>query len=214
LFTFLHHAGTPEQRAITLIMTAVTFIGSAAASVAHLGLTATGDLAIEESARGTIGMVSLIVVILGVICNFGAALAYQRFSYDNKMQVRESDRLDMIQRAEDEQAGYLDSLVAQEVKELLTSQAPQLAAIQAERLAAKFYRGESAKYGSKETHNGDHLPAPNGRPQREQPSNRQQELHTPLDNSGVTLHDMANGRQGQPVQNGHGDFLANNQGGK
>ena len=155
LFTFLHHAGTPEQRAITLIMTAVTFIGSAAASVAHLGLTATGDLAIEESARGTIGMVSLIVVILGVICNFGAALAYQRFSYDNKIQVRESDRLDMIQKAEDEQAGYLDTLVAQEVKELLTSQAPQLAAIQAERLAAKFYRGESAKYGSDQKNNSD-----------------------------------------------------------
>ncbi len=154
LFTFLHHAGTPEQRAITLIMTAVTFVGSAAASVAHLGLTATGDLAIDPGARGTIALTSLVVVILGVICNFGAALSYQRFSYDNKMQVRESDRLDLIQKAEDEQASELDALVGQQVKELLTQQAPQLAAIQAQRLAAKFYRSETAKYGSDQTNNG------------------------------------------------------------
>jgi hypothetical protein len=212
LFAFISHADTPERRAITLIMTTVTFVGSASASVAHLGLTATGDLAIDPDARGTIAMVSLVIVILGVIVNFAAILAYQRFSYENKIAVRESDRLDMLQKAEAEQADELDQLVAQQVKELLTKQAPQLAAMQAERLAAKFYRNEQSKYGSTDTQAA--LP---------QNTNRQTELNQPLDNSGVTLFDLANNRTGQsnpetaqrqPVQNGHSDFLSGNGNGR
>lgn len=154
LLTFLNHAETPEQRAITLIMTSITFIGSASASVAHLGLTASGELAIEESMKGSIALVSLVVVILGVIANFGAALAYQRFSADSKQAVRESDRRDLILKAKDEHAKSLDQLVQQKVREMLTKQAPAIARVQADRLAAEFYRTETQKYGSADMQEG------------------------------------------------------------
>jgi hypothetical protein len=160
LNTFLNHAETPEQRAITLLMTMITFTGASAASVAHLSLTATGGaIYLEASAKETIGIVALIVVIAGVILNFGATLAYNRFSIESKMSVRESDRLDTVQKAEDEQAIFLDSLIAQNVKELLEKQAPDLARIQAGRIAAQVYRREKAKYA------GDGVPA--GQPKRE-----------------------------------------------
>lgn len=162
LNTFLHHAETPEQRAVTLIMTMVTFAGAAAASIAHLSLTATGgSIYLDAGAKETIGIVALVVVIAGVILNFGATLAYNRFSLENKLAVRESDRLDTIQKAEDEQADYLDSLIAQKVKEKLEEQADNLADIQADRIAAGVYRRERAKYSG-----GGGLPT--GRPKREE----------------------------------------------
>ncbi len=150
LFIFLHHSETPEQRAITLIMTVLTFIGSAAASVAYLGLTAGGDLALDTATRDTIATFALVVVIIGVIANFGAMQAYQRYSYTNKQRVMEADRRDLLQSAEDEQARYLDELITQQVKEILTAQAGTLAQQQARRIAAKFYRHEMAKYAGGE----------------------------------------------------------------
>lgn len=146
LFTFLHHSETPEQRAIALIMTIATFIGAAAASVAYLGLTADGDLALDAATSATISTFSLVVVIIGVIANFGAMQAYQRFSHENKLEVREADRRDKIQIAEDEQAAYLDGLIAQQVKQILTDEAATLAQLQARRIAARFQRSEAAKY--------------------------------------------------------------------
>jgi hypothetical protein len=146
LNTFLNHAETPEQRAITLIMTVATFLGSAAASVAYLGLTATGDLALDATTRASIGMFALVVVIVGVVANFGSMQAYQRYSLDNKERVREADRRDRIHTAEEEQAEHLDKLIAQQVREQLTQIAPNLAAQQARRIANQFYRNENAKY--------------------------------------------------------------------
>jgi hypothetical protein len=155
LNTFLNHAETPEQRAITLIMTIVTFLGSAAASVAYLVLTATGDLALDPTTRGSIGMFALVVVIIGVVANFGSMQAYQRFSYDNKQRVREADRRDRIQTAEEEQAAHLDDLIAQQVREQLTQIAPDLARQQARRIAGHFWRHENAKYADGEAPAGD-----------------------------------------------------------
>lgn len=146
LYTFLNHAVTTEQRAISLIMCGVTFVGAAAASIAHLALTATDDLALDPSATDTIAMTALVSVIIGVIANFGANLSYQRFSHENKEKVREADRNDEIQRAEDEQAKYLDSLIAKSVKEILAGQAPELARLQAEKIASRFRQNETAKY--------------------------------------------------------------------
>lgn len=184
LYTFLHHAETAEQRAITLIMVTATFLGAAAASVAHLALSASGGYFIaEEAAKQNIGLMALVVVVIGVVADFGATLMYQRFSQENKEAVREADRRDRILQAEDEQARELDDLVTQKVKGKLTSVADNLAEQQAARLAAAFQRREGAKYGSPETHEtggGD--------------------LDRPLDDSGVTLRDLQRQR---PTMNGH-----------
>lgn len=146
LYTFLHHAITPEQRAVSLIMCGATFIGAAAASIAHLALTASNTMTLDPSAVNTIAMVSLVAVILGVIANFGASLMYQRFSHENKAKVREADRHDEVQRAEAEHAKYLDELITKQVKEELAKAAPRIAALQAKRIAAQFNRHEAAKY--------------------------------------------------------------------
>ena len=148
LHFYLNDAETAEQRAIALIMTVVTFVGAAAASVAHLGLTASGELALQDATRQTVANISLVAVIVGVVANFGAILAYQRFSAENQRLVRESDRRDKIQSAENEQANRLDQLISQQVEEILTKRAPSLAQQQAERIAARFYQQETAKYAS------------------------------------------------------------------
>jgi hypothetical protein len=148
LQTYLNDARTPEQRAISLIMLIITFTGAAAASVAHLSLSATGELALDASTLDSIATVALVTVIIGVIANFGSTIAYQRFSYDNKQAVREADREDEIQKAEDGAANELDALVSQKLKERLTQIAPTLAADQAARIAAQYQRREAAKYGS------------------------------------------------------------------
>lgn len=180
LYTFLHNAETAEQRAITLIMTTLTFVGAAAASVAHLALSAShGAFLADLAAQDNIGLIALITVILGVIADFGATLAYQRFSQDNKDAVREADRRDRILQAEDEQARELDDLVTQKVKNRLTAVADNLAEQQAARLAAAFQRREGAKYGSPNTHGGD----------------------LDRDDSGVTLRDLQ--QQRRAVSNGH-----------
>jgi hypothetical protein len=146
LLTFLHHSETSEQRAISLGMTLMTFVGAAAASVAYLSLTATGDLELAESTKGTIAIMALIVVILGVVLNFGAAQAHQRYSLESKAAVREADRRDALQDAEDNQATLLDQLVAKSMQEKLTAIAPELADEQAGKLAGQFLGREQAKY--------------------------------------------------------------------
>ncbi len=162
LQTYLNDARTPEQRAISLIMLIVTFLGAAAASVAHLALSATGELALDAATLDSIATISLVAVIIGVIANFGSTIAYQRFSQDNKESVRESDRLDEIQKAEDEQASELDRLVAQKLREKLVHIAPTIADQQAARIAAQYQRRETAKYGSTET--SDQPAPPQGNP--------------------------------------------------
>lgn len=146
LVIYLQDARTPEQRAISLLLAGATFLGAAAASVAHLALSATGTMALDVATLDTISMIALVCVILGVIANFGGSLMYSRFSYDNKIAVRESDRSDSIQAAEDEQARLLDGLIAQGVKEQITSLAPMLAKEQASRLVESFRAREMAKY--------------------------------------------------------------------
>jgi hypothetical protein len=146
LTIYLNDAKTPEQRAISLLLAGATFLGAAAASVAHLALSATGTMALDVSTLDTISMIALVCVILGVVANFGGSLMYSRFSHDNKIAVRESDRSDAIQEAEDEQARLLDGLIAQGVKEQITAVAPALAKEQATRLVEAFRSREMAKY--------------------------------------------------------------------
>lgn len=155
LHTFLNHAETSEQRGIALIMLIVTFVGAAGASIAQLGLAASGDVALDPATRQSIANASVWTVIIGVVSNFGANIAYGRFSLASKQAVMEADRRDMVQDAEDEQARLLDGLIAQNVKELITAEAGKLAQEQAKRVVAAFRAREMAKYagvenGSKE----------------------------------------------------------------
>jgi len=146
LHTFLNHAETSEQRGIALLMLFVTFVGAAGASIAQLGLAASGDVALDPATRQSIANASVWTVIVGVVFNFGANIAYGRFSLASKQAVMEADRRDMLQDAEDEQARLLDGLIAQNVKELITGAAPLLAQEQAKRLVTQFQAREMAKY--------------------------------------------------------------------
>ena len=149
LFTYLNHSETSEQRAISLAMTLITFLGAAAASIAYLSLNAQGEMRLDDSTLATIGIIALITVIGGIIANFGSAQAHHRFSLENKRAVHESDRRDLILQAEEEQAQYLDNLIAQQMKEKLSGLAPGLAQKQAEKLASRFYNHESSKYAGR-----------------------------------------------------------------
>lgn len=157
LLAFLYKAETPEQRAISLIMTFVTFIFSAIASAAHLYMTASGNMAQDGATLSTLRNVAMVSVVLGVVINFGAWISYTRYSYSSKVRVREADRRDMVQRAEDAQANHLDKLVAQKVQEELEQMADSLAMVQARRIADAFSRREHAKYHNAPT---PQLPAP------------------------------------------------------
>lgn len=148
LYTFLNHAETPEQRAISLIMTILTFMGAGAASVAYLGLTATGDLALDGATAETISTFALVVVIGGVIANFGAMQAYQRFSQENKEAVQEADLRDAVSSVKTSEKKNLVNLVAKNVREEISKMAPQIARVQAQQIAADVYREEMAKYAN------------------------------------------------------------------
>lgn len=147
LWAFLFNARTSEQRAISLVMAGLTFVGAAAASIAHLGLTASGDIAFDGTTANTIGMAALITVIGGVVVNFGSSLLYSRYSPDNKERVRLAERADKIAAAEQQQAAALDELVASKIESKLAALADSLAEQQAAELASRFYHAEAGKYG-------------------------------------------------------------------
>jgi hypothetical protein len=142
---FLYKAGTPEQRAISLIMTFVTFIFSAVASAAHLYMTASGNMAQDAATLSTLRNVAMLAVVAGVVLNFGAWLLYTRYSAESKERVRQSDRRDAVMRAEEHQADYLDKLIVQKTKTKLEGEADRLADLKAGRIADSFVRRETAQ---------------------------------------------------------------------
>ena len=166
LLMFLHDAATPQQRAIALILAVFTFMGSAAASVAYLSLSAEGSMdVLDVATKTTVASFALVIVLLGIVSNFGASQMYNRYSYDNIMKVQEANRRDKLLAAEFEQAGFLDKLIEQQVKEKITAIAPTLAESQAQRIVDKFHRGELSKYENPKTKGKPALPS--GKPKRE-----------------------------------------------
>lgn len=146
LWVYLNEAETYEQRGISIAMAIVAFAGAAAATIAYLSLTAAGPLAFDATTNSAIGNIALAVVIIGVVFNFAAKQLFDRYSFDSKAAVREANRRDKIQKAENEQADYLDDLVTKGVKENLQGLAPVIADEQARSLAGKFYGKEMVKY--------------------------------------------------------------------
>lgn len=146
LFTYLNLAETAEQRAISIGMTGITFIGASAASVAYLGLSAGGELALDAATKNTIGLGALLIVIIGIILNFGAAQAYQSYSLESKASIRAADRRNRIQQSRSRQEQLLDKLVTQQMEREIGKIAPGIATQQVEKIAQDFYRDESLKF--------------------------------------------------------------------
>jgi hypothetical protein len=146
LYAYLYNAETPEQRSTALSMSAGAFVGAAAASVAHLSLSATRLDALPPETKGWISLAALIVVIIGVVANFGAAVNYQKNTLDSQEAVRQADRRDTVIAAEAKHQKNLDKLVESKVTSILESKSDELANIQANRIAQDFLNRESAKY--------------------------------------------------------------------
>lgn len=155
LNNFLHNSETSEQRSIALIMTTITFVGSAVASIAYIGLKGEGELTLTGETRGTIGIVSLFMVIGTIVLNFAAVQFHTRYSLASKNAVRESDRLDRLAKKEAENAKILDNMVAQQLAQEFEVIAPGLAASQAKSLATKMYSTEMLKVTNKPTNRLD-----------------------------------------------------------
>lgn len=137
---YLDHAETSEQRAIAMIMIGITFLGAAVASVAHLGLTATSELAFNPDMQNSVRIVSLVMVILAVILNFGAMTAYNANSLASKEAIRKADERDAIQKTIDEEKeAYLTTLKGK-VKERLARYADSDAEEMAARIASEARR--------------------------------------------------------------------------
>lgn len=146
LYAYLNTAETPQQRATALTMSGAAFVGAAAASIAHLSLSATQLDALTVEAEAWVSLGALLIVILGVVANFGAAINYQRNSLEARQAVREADRRDTMLLAEDQHRSDLDKLVKTKTKSLLDAKSDQLANMQAERIAQEFLDREAAKY--------------------------------------------------------------------
>ena len=142
LYTFLHVAETSEQRAISLAMIVVTFLGAASASVAYLSLSATGAMALDATSLQTIGSLSLIVVLIGIVLNFGAMLAFTRYSRENKQLIVQSDFDEVVERMEIESKKQLLLALKAQVTANIAPVAKQLAKEQATQMLRDFRERE------------------------------------------------------------------------
>lgn len=145
LTVFLNASETAEQRAVAIIMTVVSFIGAGAASIAYLVLSATGELSLGAETKESVAMFALVVVVIGVIANFGFHLMHKRYSKANKELVRENKFQDRMQALEDNNKDELFNQIEVELKELLKVVAPIVAAERAEHMKQQFVQRESVK---------------------------------------------------------------------
>lgn len=146
LFVYLRGAGSVEQRSISISMTFVDFLGAAMASVAYLALTASGDLALDAVTKDIIGLLALVVVIIGVVLNFGASLGFSRYEPKMKEEVREADRRDRIEKAQGESQRKLDDEVARKLKDKIDGLSSSIAERQSKQLAQGFYDVENNRF--------------------------------------------------------------------
>lgn len=160
LWAFLANADTGAQRWLAVIMTALTFIGSATSSVAYLGLNAEGYMALSDTTRTTMGAVALLIVVCAVILNFGSAIAYQASSRSSREAIREGQRDATLWDAEYVEQQYLDQQVARKMKRNLRALADSLAEEKATELAARFYDVEATRksYQALQDGEGGHKP--------------------------------------------------------
>lgn len=143
LNTYLNGSETSEQRSVSLLMTIIDFTCSALASIAWLVLSAVGPMALTPTTNQSIAVASLVAVLIGVVFNFGASVVFQRFTQEAKEQVQEQNRRDILASAETKNSRILDDLVTKGLSEKFSEMAPEIAGIQSERMAKKFYEIET-----------------------------------------------------------------------
>ena len=140
LLTFLHHSETKQQRAVSIVMTGITFIGAAAASVAYLSLSGQeGLVELDATTRNTIGMISLVVVVFGIVANFAAAQMHNGFSLESRQAMQAADLRDLMLDNQERQARKLNRLVAENLDKEFAGIAPSIAKEKASTLAALIY---------------------------------------------------------------------------
>lgn len=165
LYAYLFTAETAQQRSTSLTMSALAFVGAAAASVAHLSLSAFQLDALTPEAKGWVSLGALIIVILGVVANFGAAINYQKNSKESQEAIRDSDRRDVMMENKKAYHKELDRLVGTKVREKLRAKAETLANLESDAIAQEYIDEEIAKYNPK------HRPIPvNDEPTPARPS--------------------------------------------
>lgn len=145
LFVFLQASNSPEQRAISGIMTLVVFVGAASSSVAYLILTATGQLALDAGTQDSVATFALVVVIIGVIANFGAAQAHRALSTENKEAITLSNWRDKLAKNKQKNKKGLMRQVEAQVKEQLKIISPDLAKIKTQLLVQEFLETEGGE---------------------------------------------------------------------
>lgn len=140
------HAETSQQGSIAGIGAALTFCGSAVASVAHLSLNAS-EVTLSFQTQDSVGMAALVAVILSVVLNFALAIMFARNSSSAQEGRRERNRQQSVIDATNRQADQLDKMVAAKVIAALEKQAPKLATETAEKHASHFLQTEARQNG-------------------------------------------------------------------
>jgi hypothetical protein len=145
LLTFLHHSETKPQRAVSIAMAVITFMGASAASVAYLSLSGQSELVeLDAVTQYSIGMISLVVVVFGIVANFASAQLHNGLSLESKRAMSHSDQRDMLIEHEEKHAKHLTNLVGERLNEEFLALAPELARSKAATLAKALY-GSSEK---------------------------------------------------------------------
>lgn len=140
------HAETGQQGAIAGIGAALTFVGSAVASIAHLSLNA-ANVTLSFQAEDAVSMAALVAVIAAVVLNFLLSILFASNSSAAQKRRRETNRMQTVANATNEQASELDKMVAAKVIAALEKQAPDLATKTAAQHAHHFLQMESRGNG-------------------------------------------------------------------
>lgn len=146
LHAFLHAARTAEQRAVSVFLLIFNFTFSAIASMAHIYLTASTGLVLDDNLLTQISNVAVIAVVLGVVINFGMWIAYTFYSQAAKLKRIEHKRQDALNHAQARQLDNLAQNVGTKIEEYLNAEADIIAAAQARALADRFRKRELSRY--------------------------------------------------------------------
>lgn len=142
------HAETSQQSAIAGIGAALTFIGSAVASVAHLALNAS-EVTLSFQMQDAVSMGALLTVIAAVVLNFLLSILFSSNSAQAQKRRRETSRMQSVNEATNTQATELNKMVAAKVITELEKKAPELASRTARQHATDFLRGEERANGNR-----------------------------------------------------------------
>lgn len=152
-------ADTGQQGGLALIGAALTFIGSAMASISYLALSAS-NVQLSADSTGAIEVIALVGVIAAVIVNFGLVIVYEQQSLENQKKQRNIERQHKVIDTEAQQERHLDLQMKQHMLSLLEEMAPEMSEQAAIHFADAFQTKERQRYGLRPT------VAPNGHRKR------------------------------------------------